>query len=309
MRLECNLCVSEAHVRFSHWSGRTRLRAMHAGSFSGFPPALLTTASGDWVKKTVPLTSRSLAALDKTRQLANALQDVEQVCIVRSQSVTQRSFNLELLMPYVRGQSGYFGLLHASPRTLQAYRASLSAFFKITANYSIARPIMADTFTEKLAALNLAQSPKLEAIRREFVTRLKRHMELESLEGLCHGDLSLGNMVFHGNVIHLLDALPIFHESPLQDAAKVLLEAKYGLADFSLAREVRAQLRIAWRHSIPAEVTEYAHQYPETVSALIVTHILRIYPYARERSAELASWLEATAEEALQEFAAGTADL
>jgi hypothetical protein len=45
--------------------------------------------------------------------------------------------------------------------------------------------------------------------------------------GLCHGDLTLSNILFKGRTLYLLDFLDCYVESPLQDIAKIRQDTNF----------------------------------------------------------------------------------
>jgi hypothetical protein len=47
------------------------------------------------------------------------------------------------------------------------------------------------------------------------------NLSTDTITGICHGDLTLGNILVKDHELYYIDFLPIFFESPIQDIIKI----------------------------------------------------------------------------------------
>jgi hypothetical protein len=57
---------------------------------------------------------------------------------------------------------------------------------------------------------------------------IEKTLEIETTyTGVCHGDLTLANTIIYNDKLYLLDFLPVFFETPIQDIIKLRQDTKY----------------------------------------------------------------------------------
>lgn len=106
--------------------------------------------------------------------------------------------------------------------------------------------------------------------------------------GVCHGDLTLSNVLFCGSHIYLIDFLDSFIETPLQDIVKLRQDSAYHWSELMYARPYDAVRLAIIADRIDGVIDGYfTKRYPwyrENYKKMQLMNILRILPYAKEQN-------------------------
>lgn len=112
-------------------------------------------------------------------------------------------------------------------------------------------------------------------------------------QGVCHGDLTLSNILFRNSTIYLIDFLDSFVETPLMDLVKLRQDTRYGWS-LLLCREPFDQVKIKIILSfLDQHLWSHFHNFPGVADGyheLQFMNFLRILQYAREP--EIVSFLK-----------------
>ncbi|MFR9545222.1 MAG: phosphotransferase [Rikenellaceae bacterium] len=104
--------------------------------------------------------------------------------------------------------------------------------------------------------------------------------------GMCHGDLTLSNILFNGNNYYLIDFLDSFIETPLQDIVKLRQDTAYQWSQLMYTKNFDSiRLQIISK-KIDDEIDSFfANKYEwyrDNYKTMQLMNILRILPYAKE---------------------------
>ena len=107
--------------------------------------------------------------------------------------------------------------------------------------------------------------------------------------GICHGDLTFSNMIFSNKVI-MIDFLPVFHETPIQDLVKLMQEVRLEWS-FIMLDKVRdpIKVKIAYkflRNRVTLLVKDICEKYKVDYVIVLIYYIIaiiRIIPYASQK--------------------------
>jgi len=111
--------------------------------------------------------------------------------------------------------------------------------------------------------------------------------------GMCHGDLTLSNMILKKDKIYLIDFLQTYNDSILQDLSKVYQEFVLGWSSRQLSEQEKLRAQIICKKLInkkffnlfPKEILK--HLYFETLMTLF-----RIFPYVKKDDKITIKWLK-----------------
>lgn len=152
------------------------------------------------------------------------------------------------------------------------------------------RCVMSDKFKAVASMLRASQflhayvdESMLEWVSRKISTWVSRIPV-----GVCHGDLTLSNVLvdYGGNVI-LLDFLDTFLESPLQDIAKLRQDTRYGWSLNMVDGSYDAnKMRIILGHADKRIVEHYEQLafYKESYAVFQAVNLLRVLCYCKKAS-------------------------
>ncbi|MBR6125419.1 phosphotransferase [Candidatus Saccharibacteria bacterium] len=108
--------------------------------------------------------------------------------------------------------------------------------------------------------------------------------------GLCHGDLTLSNILFNGSDCFLIDFLDSYIESPLMDIVKIRQDTYFGWSQL-MSRQQFDKIRLNLiLKKIDRLVDEHFQQYEWYVQYYRIFQIInfcRIIPYARNKRVDI----------------------
>ena len=106
--------------------------------------------------------------------------------------------------------------------------------------------------------------------------------------GICHGDMTLSNMIFNDNEVYLIDFLDSFIETPLMDIVKLRQDTKYNWS-YLLINDNKNNLVFENSKSnfykIDCEIVDYYSQqefYKNNYLIFQILNFLRIFQYAKK---------------------------
>lgn len=136
-----------------------------------------------------------------------------------------------------------------------------------------------------LANSSLVNDPDIQNVFEDLdaILDLKRHIILPI--GMCHGDLTLSNILFSGNKVYFVDFLDSFIETPLMDIVKLRQDTRYGWSFLMFKRQydhVRHQIILDYvdKH-IAARFQEFPF-YRDNYMLFQLMNFLRILQYANK---------------------------
>lgn len=107
--------------------------------------------------------------------------------------------------------------------------------------------------------------------------------------GVCHGDLTLSNIIFKNNEIYLIDFLDVFIESPIQDMVKIRQDTKYRWScNFYIGNYDKIKIKIILDY-IDNKLVKFFKKYEfykEYYQIFQILNFLRILPYCKHKQIE-----------------------
>src|SRR5262249_44515609 len=103
--------------------------------------------------------------------------------------------------------------------------------------------------------------------------------------GICHGDLTLSNILFKGRDLYLLDFLDCYVESPIQDIVKLRQDTQFSWslqlyqAEFNWPR---VQIALRYLDERIAGAFEVHDWYREHYRLFQFVNLMRVLPYCTE---------------------------
>lgn len=103
--------------------------------------------------------------------------------------------------------------------------------------------------------------------------------------GVCHGDLTLSNILFKGEQLYLLDFLDCYVESPLQDIVKLRQDTRFGWSLQLYQAEFNGpKIQIALRYLDQKLEAAFRSEgwYARHYQLFQLVSLMRVLPYCRE---------------------------
>lgn len=118
-----------------------------------------------------------------------------------------------------------------------------------------------------------------ELLRGRYKLLVKKPIEVPV--GICHGDLTLSNLLFSGSTIAMIDFLDSFVESPICDLVKLRQDTKFGWSNSLVENTDMTKIKVIQSHmdsqvdTIIRKNEHYSQHYP----LFEFINLLRILPY------------------------------
>lgn len=206
--------------------------------------------------------------------------------------------SVEIVMPYMHGLSGADFALHGNRTIARDLSRSLTAMLMDSMSKASIGDIPSQIFVDKIdqvvaACHQSALLPEVLVLRDRVHCIAQEHPQLKIPLGVCHGDLTLSNMIFsQGQGLVLIDFLDTFLESPLQDLAKVSQELEFGWSSRHLDENLRVKGAVFASAAMPDYVQFLYSSFPVSSLLFKTLCIARIVPYAHDEATH--RWLART---------------
>ena len=150
-------------------------------------------------------------------------------------------------IPYINGLSGELIIKNAGIRELKQIKNFIILYFKNIKNLNTWKKINNRIFYKKLEDIE-----KKIKINRLLVLFKKNKSTLEKIikniksypTGVCHGDLTLSNIIIDGKKIYLIDFLKTYNDNILQDISKIYQEFILGWSSRYLSDSEKLRAKI-----------------------------------------------------------------
>ena len=105
--------------------------------------------------------------------------------------------------------------------------------------------------------------------------------------GICHGDMTLSNMIFNNKEVYLIDFLDSFVETPLMDIVKLRQDTKYNWSYLLINNKNNLVFENSKSnfYKIDCEITDYYFQqqfYKDNYLTFQILNFLRIFQYVKK---------------------------
>lgn len=247
--------------------------------------------------------TRFAEAIHKQRQfnsIALGGMSVSAAQILREEMVDDQH---RVVMRHINGITGEDFALDGQREIAHEISRGLSALLVDNLSRSVVQAVPARVFTEKMAQIKVdTQHPLLQAYLVEAACILKsyfaRHSSLAVPVGPCHGDLTLSNIILsQSQGFVLIDFLPTFLDSPLQDLAKISQDLEFGWSFRHLDHNLRIKAAVFSRLAMSGYVQYLYSLFPAAAYLFKLLCLARIAPYVEDAST--AVWLQQALQKAL----------
>lgn len=203
--------------------------------------------------------------------------------------LTLNGESLELKMPFVAGLVGKDFAFNGNARAADNLRQILQAFLKRSLKEAQHVPFNRQKYLRKIDEIK-----RVSTINIEPYTTIAENLVLGNdecdLHGYCHGDLTLSNIICESDKSFvLIDFLKTYHESPLQDLAKINQERKFGWSLRGLNKAAINRGMIFFDKALPEPKNMISKSLLTTYLINEMLTLLRIAPYVSDRTTE--TWL------------------
>ena len=194
-----------------------------------------------------------------------------------------------IVMDYVPGDDMVSLASWSAPRRFQWAMSEVSSWVVSSISACSHAPFPRDRWREKIRSVvsaTAAQSPDLHDPVSRLASAMSDFSPAMVQTGWCHGDLSLSNMIVEADRVCLIDPIDAPIDTPLEDAAKLLLDLDtcWSLSRCGLSVD-DVKVRIRFQHAAAEIRDRLSHLVePRTVEMFRRMCLIRMAPYCQDDS-------------------------
>ena len=207
-----------------------------------------------------------------------------------------------IVMDYIHAKN-FVDFIEQSPiSAIDDFTKSIIAYIDNEINSSHEETMSSNVFTDKIYSIernsrnNSFITNKTFDLIKEASDAFKQHGDINLPVGICHGDLTLSNILFSSNKYYLIDFLDSFIETPIQDIVKLRQDTSL-LWSLQMYDKSYDKIRIKTvldyiDEAINDHFSTTCEYYKSSYDYIQLINILRIVPYAKSHA--VAEYLENT---------------
>ena len=226
----------------------------------------------------------------------------ENIEVPKIHIVTTSDDSATIVMDYIHAKN-FVDFIEQSPiSSIDDFAKSIIAYIDNEIKSSHEETICSNVFTDKISSIehnsekNSYVTNKTFNLIKEASEVFRQRGDIKLPVGICHGDLTLSNILFSSNKYYLIDFLDSFIETPIQDIVKLRQDTSL-LWSLQMYDKSYDKIRIKTvldyiDDAINDHFSTTCEYYKSSYGYIQLINILRIVPYAKSQT--VAEYLENT---------------
>jgi hypothetical protein len=258
-----------------------------------------------YVRKSINIDKeRGYKAIKKQQEFRPLYTSDFKIVSVPITSILEQGFTLFFTMPYVDGIGGEQIAVKGSSVFAEQLRSTLEYYLTWSLSHAVECIYPIESVHSKMDKISERVSDRLELfpmlVKQIELFRKYCDSDLTVPIGTCHGDLTLSNMkITPYGELYLFDFLDCEINSPLQDAAKLIQDLRYGWSFRNERESIRLKAEIFGRHVCPPAINKFEMKYSYEMKVIEVLTILRIAPYIMKGDTNTITWFNESIKNAI----------
>ena len=226
----------------------------------------------------------------------------ENIKVPKIHSVSVSDSCATIVMDYIHAKN-FVDFIEQSPiSAIDDFTKSIIAYIDNEIKSSHEETIRSNVFTDKISSIehnsekNSFITNKTFDLLKESSKVFRQRGDIKLPVGICHGDLTLSNILFSSNKYYLIDFLDSFIETPIQDIVKLRQDTSllWSLQMYDKAYDkIRIKTVLDYiDNAINDHFNTTCEYYKNYYNYIQLINILRIVPYAKSKA--VAEYLEDT---------------
>ena len=267
-------------------------------SFSNAKFELLKLKKKIYLKKKINSpTLRDFESIEKNNFFFNNIKirnlEINEIKIKNLKELKKKKY---YLMNYIDGYSSELILKNLGVNEIKLIKEFLTNYFLVIKNFIKWEKIEKRLFLDKIK--NVRKNVKHKKLRKLFkiyeTSLLKKLDRIKFYPyGICHGDLTLSNIIVRNKKIYLIDFLKTYKDSIIQDLSKIYQEFVLGWSSRSLSGNDIVRSKIICENIIDKQ---FFNSLPKAIRIPldfeIMLTLIRIFPYVKKNDTNTIKWLE-----------------
>ena len=246
---------------------------------------------------------RNRRAIEKQRNFKTYLTSSYIIKSIPIENI-ENGKDLRIEMPYIEGIGGDVFAIHGSKQTAIELKSTLNSYLIDSLSRAEVVKFNKNIILDKINSIEKAhlsdcicKAVGLAIIYAKKICEKELYIPILN----CHGDLTLSNMIITNNTLYVFDFLDSFIESPLQDAAKLIQDMRFGWSFRKQNGSIKLKGQLFCETAYPNIIETFKKMYPNEMDLLEVITILRIAPYINQQDHLTHKWFNDTIESILGE--------
>ena len=205
---------------------------------------------------------------------------------------------------YINGLSGDLIIKNSGINEVNQIREFLITYFTILIKLNKWKKIDNKIFLKKLNSIEKnIKNNDLKLAFKKNLPFLKNKINKINFypNGICHGDLTLSNVIIEKKNIYLIDFLKTYHDSILQDLSKVYQEFILGWSSRYLNGNEKLRSEIYYKKIIDQNFFQlFSKKMLNFLNFEVMMTLFRIFPYVQKDDKITINWLLKSVEKVLR---------
>ena len=200
------------------------------------------------------------------------------------------------LTNYIDGYSGDLILKNHGLKEIKILKNFLKDYFNTLKKNMVWKKLEKKKFIKKINEISKNTKNKylkniFEANKKVLIKNLNKIQNYPV--GLCHGDLTLSNIIIKRNKIYLIDFLKTYNDGISQDLSKVFQEFVLGWSARHLNEDSILRSKIIYENILEKNFfNSFSNDIKTVLKFEILLTLLRIFPYVKNNDKITIKWLE-----------------
>jgi hypothetical protein len=200
------------------------------------------------------------------------------------------------IMNYINGYSSDLILKNLGVNEIKILREFLKNYFLRLKESTKWEKIERKFFLQKINNVkkNIKQKELLKLFNDNEKYLFKKLNKIEYYPtGICHGDLTLSNMIIKNDKIYLIDFLNTYKDSIVQDLSKIYQEFILGWSSRFLNGNDIVRSKIIYENIVDKKFFKsFSKEMITVLEFEIILTLLRIFPYVKKNDIKTIKWLK-----------------
>lgn len=205
---------------------------------------------------------------------------------------------------YINGFSGDLIIKNSGINEVSRMKEFFVNYFKILIKFNKWKKIDNKIFLNKLNSIEKnIKNKELKFIFKKNVATLENKINKINFYpiGVCHGDLTLSNVIIEEKNIYLIDFLKTYHDSILQDLSKIYQEFILGWSSRYLDGTEKLRSEIFYKKIIDQSFFQlFSRKMLNLLNFEVIMTLFRIFPYVQKDDKITINWLSKSVEKVLK---------
>lgn len=230
----------------------------------------------------------------------NYMKDILAINNLKIQKINIKSYKSFLnsksyKTSYINGLSGELIIKNAGIRELKQIKKFIFLYFKNIESLNTWKKINNKIFYNKLEEIEkkikidrlLDLFKKNKSMLEKIIKNIKSYPS-----GVCHGDLTLSNIIIDGKKIYLIDFLKTYNDNILQDISKIYQEFILGWSSRYLLDNEKLRGQIFCKMVIDNNFFQlFSNELLRYLNFEVLMTLFRIFPYVDKKDEITINWL------------------